>query len=332
MRSPDAASSWRRTAATCRRRFRDGGRRFGLAAHLYALRRRGDQGIGDFTTLVAAGRGHRARGRQHRRHQSAARALRRGSGAREPLSPVRPALSRSDLHRRRARCPISRPRATRARCSRKPARASRRSRRAATSTTPASGSSSGAVLDACFAQFERRSRRRSARRRVRSLRRRRRRAAAAVRAVRGDRRRASARALARAGRDDLREPDAAGRRRLRRPARAPGPLRALPAMARGPPARPPPPATRGRAASRSGFFRDLAVGAAPDGAEAWANPAAFARGVSIGAPPDPFSPTGQNWGLPPPNPAGDAGVRVRRLSRARSPRTCATPARCASIT
>ncbi len=32
---------------------RDGGRRFGLAAHLYALRRRGDQGIGDFTTLAA---------------------------------------------------------------------------------------------------------------------------------------------------------------------------------------------------------------------------------------------------------------------------------------
>ena len=31
---------------------RDGGRRFGLAAHLYALRRRGDQGIGDFTTLA----------------------------------------------------------------------------------------------------------------------------------------------------------------------------------------------------------------------------------------------------------------------------------------
>jgi glycogen operon protein len=34
---------------------REGGRRFGLAAHLYALRRRGDQGIGDFTTLGEAG-------------------------------------------------------------------------------------------------------------------------------------------------------------------------------------------------------------------------------------------------------------------------------------
>ncbi len=32
---------------------RAGARRFGLAAHLYALRRNGDQGIGDFTTLAA---------------------------------------------------------------------------------------------------------------------------------------------------------------------------------------------------------------------------------------------------------------------------------------
>ena len=31
---------------------RAGARRFGLAAHLYALRRNGDQGIGDFTTLA----------------------------------------------------------------------------------------------------------------------------------------------------------------------------------------------------------------------------------------------------------------------------------------
>jgi glycogen operon protein len=51
-----------------------------------------------------------------------------------------------------------------------------------------------------------------------------------------------------------------------------------------------------------GFFRDLAVGAAPDGAEVWANPSAFARGVAVGAPPDPFSTAGQNWNLPPQNP------------------------------
>jgi len=51
-----------------------------------------------------------------------------------------------------------------------------------------------------------------------------------------------------------------------------------------------------------GLFRDLAVGAAPDGAEVWARPRGFARGVAVGAPPDPFSTSGQNWNLPPPNP------------------------------
>ncbi|WP_044559665.1 glycogen debranching protein GlgX [Azospirillum sp. B4] len=51
-----------------------------------------------------------------------------------------------------------------------------------------------------------------------------------------------------------------------------------------------------------GFYRDLAVGAAPDGAETWGNPGAFALGASIGAPPDLFSAEGQVWNLPPPIP------------------------------
>ena len=51
-----------------------------------------------------------------------------------------------------------------------------------------------------------------------------------------------------------------------------------------------------------GFYRDLAVGAAPDGAEAWSAQDTLMRGVSVGAPPDPFSTNGQVWGLPPPNP------------------------------
>ncbi|MBS0640180.1 MAG: glycogen debranching protein GlgX, partial [Proteobacteria bacterium] len=51
-----------------------------------------------------------------------------------------------------------------------------------------------------------------------------------------------------------------------------------------------------------GFYRDLAVGAAPDGAEAWSNQDTLMRGVSVGAPPDPFSATGQVWSLPPPDP------------------------------
>ena len=51
-----------------------------------------------------------------------------------------------------------------------------------------------------------------------------------------------------------------------------------------------------------GFVRDLAVGCAPDGGEAWAMAELVAQGVSIGAPPDPFSAEGQVWGLPPPVP------------------------------
>jgi glycogen debranching enzyme GlgX/4-alpha-glucanotransferase len=51
-----------------------------------------------------------------------------------------------------------------------------------------------------------------------------------------------------------------------------------------------------------GFYRDLAVGAAPDGAEAWAGARHLAEGASIGAPPDPFTTAGQVWGLPPPDP------------------------------
>ena len=51
-----------------------------------------------------------------------------------------------------------------------------------------------------------------------------------------------------------------------------------------------------------GFYRDLAIGTAPDGAEAWASARELAQGISIGAPPDPFSASGQIWTLPPPDP------------------------------
>jgi 4-alpha-glucanotransferase len=51
-----------------------------------------------------------------------------------------------------------------------------------------------------------------------------------------------------------------------------------------------------------GVYRDLAVGADPNGAEAWADQELVATGASIGAPPDAFNQTGQNWGLAPVNP------------------------------
>jgi glycogen operon protein len=62
-------------------------------------------------------------------------------------------------------------------------------------------------------------------------------------------------------------------------------------------------AARGRDAGLwLGFYRDLAVGAAADGGEIQSQPEAYLQGVSVGAPPDPFAEGGQDWGLPPPNP------------------------------
>lgn len=51
-----------------------------------------------------------------------------------------------------------------------------------------------------------------------------------------------------------------------------------------------------------GLYADLAVGIAQDGGEAWARQDAIALGVSVGAPPDPLSLKGQDWGVAPFNP------------------------------
>ncbi len=61
-------------------------------------------------------------------------------------------------------------------------------------------------------------------------------------------------------------------------------------------------AAAGRSGLALGLYRDLAVGAAADGAEAWRRQDMLLAGVSIGAPPDPFSTAGQVWSLPPPDP------------------------------
>ncbi|NHX34233.1 4-alpha-glucanotransferase, partial [Escherichia coli] len=48
-----------------------------------------------------------------------------------------------------------------------------------------------------------------------------------------------------------------------------------------------------------GVVHDLAVGVHPVGADAWGLGDAMARGVTVGAPPDPFNQLGQNWSQPP---------------------------------
>ena len=48
-----------------------------------------------------------------------------------------------------------------------------------------------------------------------------------------------------------------------------------------------------------GVLHDLAVGVDADGADSWALADVLATGVSVGAPPDNFTPRGQDWGLPP---------------------------------
>ncbi len=51
-----------------------------------------------------------------------------------------------------------------------------------------------------------------------------------------------------------------------------------------------------------GLYRDLAVGVSEASTEIWGNPELYCRDASVGAPPDPLGPTGQNWGLPPMKP------------------------------
>lgn len=48
-----------------------------------------------------------------------------------------------------------------------------------------------------------------------------------------------------------------------------------------------------------GLYLDLAVSVDRAGSATWTNPECYALGASVGAPPDEFNPNGQGWGLPP---------------------------------
>ena len=57
-----------------------------------------------------------------------------------------------------------------------------------------------------------------------------------------------------------------------------------------------------RAGMSVGVYGDMAIGVDIAGAEGWSSQDIIAPGLSIGAPPDPLAPHGQNWGLPVFNP------------------------------
>lgn len=64
-----------------------------------------------------------------------------------------------------------------------------------------------------------------------------------------------------------------------------------------------------------GLYGDYAVGTHPSGSETWVDRTGFCLGAEVGAPPDPLALRGQGWGLPAPDPAAMEADRLRGFSR-----------------
>ncbi len=187
----------------------ESGRRFGIAAHLYTLRRAGDQGIGDFTTL--------ARLAEESRGGFTQGALVIGLNPLHACVPGRP-------HSRQS-VPAVAPRIPRPNLHRRPQRCRRGCRRHGGLPTRLVGQATRLAIHV--------RRRRGQRSRVHRLRHRRRRSTATLRRIRGDRRSAGQHKLAPlAG-----EPAPPKRQRRRGHARGTHALRLLLAIPRRPPIR-----------------------------------------------------------------------------------------------
>jgi 4-alpha-glucanotransferase len=74
------------------------------------------------------------------------------------------------------------------------------------------------------------------------------------------------------------------------------------------------------AAAGVSLAMDLPIGCSAAGFDPWAFPDVYANGASIGAPPDTFFASGQDWGFPPPRPDADRrnGYPVLRACLAHS--------------
>ena len=85
------------------------------------------------------------------------------------------------------------------------------------------------------------------------------------------------------------------------------------------------------AGAGAGLMSDLPVGFDPSGFDAWTDQDLLALDSSVGAPPDDFSPTGQDWDCPPTSPGSSARSPTDHGST-RCSACCATARRCGSIT